>query len=69
MTRYIDVEFGVHNRSSPQLGYWLEISDSRDGRVILDTDRHPVTGQLLLTAEECLNVVMLYALDDEPKKG
>lgn len=61
MEKYLDVSFAPVDRLNPKLGYQLAISDARTGEKMLLTASHPVTGQPLQTAIDCLDVAGMYA--------
>lgn len=60
MTILINAEFDLCDHLNPGFGYQLKISNATNGTRLLFTSKHPVTGDDLLTARDCLDVIEAY---------
>ena len=60
MIHDINASFSLHDYLNPGCGYQVRIENARTGETLLHTGRHPVTGEDLLTAADCLEVIGYY---------
>lgn len=58
--RNLSVEFAPVDRLNPKCGYSLRIEDTDTRTMLLFTSKHPVSGEPLNTAADCLAVVQMY---------
>ncbi len=67
MNRLIEASFALCDIHNPGLGYQVKVIDAMTNQTLLFTSRDPITGQDLLTARQCVDVIDCFPPPRRPE--